>query len=162
MQLGFIGLGKMGGNMVHRIHRDSDHEVVAFDFSDDAVGEAEGHGATGASSLEDVVRKLEAPRAVWVMVPAGDPTEQTVMKLGELLEQGDMVIDGGNSRWSDDKRRAADLFAQGIDYRDLGDSRGVSGLQGGYCLKVGGVRQAVAGPSPVPDVLPPPRHDQQA
>src|SRR2546421_12243143 len=105
MQLGFVGLGKMGGNMVHRIHRDSDHEVVAFDFSDEAVSEAEGHGATGASSLEDVVRKLEAPRAVWGMVPAGDPTEQTGLKLGELLGQGGMGIDGGNSRLSDGKRR---------------------------------------------------------
>ncbi|TMK61699.1 MAG: 6-phosphogluconate dehydrogenase (decarboxylating), partial [Actinobacteria bacterium] len=88
MQLGFVGLGKMGGNMVHRIHRDSDHEVVAFDFSDEAVSEAEGHGATAASSLEDLVGKLDPPRAVWVMVPAGDPTEQTVNELGELLDRG--------------------------------------------------------------------------
>src|SRR5205823_14693357 len=106
MQLGFVGLGKMGANMVHRIHRDSDHQVVAFDFSEEAVTEAEGHGATGAGSLDDVVSKLEAPRTVWVMVPAGDPTEQTVTKLGELLDEGDTVVDGGNTRWTDDKRRA--------------------------------------------------------
>src|SRR3954463_14122958 len=87
MQLGFIGLGKMGGNMVHRIHRDSDHEVVAFDFSEDAVREAEGHGASGAPSVEELVGQLERPRTVWVMVPAGDPTEQTVSTLGDLLDE---------------------------------------------------------------------------
>jgi 6-phosphogluconate dehydrogenase (decarboxylating) len=86
MQLGFVGLGKMGGNMVHRIHRDSDHQVVAFDFDADAVSAAEGHGATGASSLEDLVSKLDAPRMVWLMVPAGDPTQQTVDTLAELLD----------------------------------------------------------------------------
>jgi 6-phosphogluconate dehydrogenase len=84
MQLGFVGLGKMGGNMVHRIHRDSDHKVVCFDFSEEAVKEAESHGASGVGSLEDMVSKLEAPRAVWVMVPAGEPTDETVDKLGEL------------------------------------------------------------------------------
>src|SRR4051795_12391855 len=91
MQLGFVGLGKMGGNMVHRIHRDSDHEVVAFDFSEDAVKEAEGHGAGGAGSLEEVVQQLEAPRTVWIMVPAGDPTQETVDKLGGLLDEGDTI-----------------------------------------------------------------------
>src|SRR5918998_806822 len=109
MQLGFVGLGRMGGNMVHRIHRDSEHECVAFDFSEDAVREAESHGATGASSLEDLVSKLDAPRAVWIMVPAGEPTTETVEKLGELLDSGDTIIDGGNSRWSDDKERAEAL-----------------------------------------------------
>ena len=86
MQLGFVGLGKMGANMVHRIHRDSEHTCVAFDFSAEAVSEAEGHGATGVSSLEELVSKLEAPRSVWIMVPAGDPTQGTVDKLAELLD----------------------------------------------------------------------------
>jgi 6-phosphogluconate dehydrogenase (decarboxylating) len=138
MQLGFIGLGKMGGNMVHRIHRDSDHQCVAFDFNEDAVGEAEGHGATGASSLEDLVSKLDAPRSVWIMVPAGDPTEQTVQQLAALLEQGDTIIDGGNSRWSDDKRRQAELRDKGLHYVDVGVSGGVWGLEVGYCMMVGG------------------------
>ncbi|MBA3306402.1 MAG: 6-phosphogluconate dehydrogenase (decarboxylating), partial [Thermoleophilaceae bacterium] len=109
MQLGFVGLGKMGGNMVQRIHRDSDHEVVAFDFSEEAVTAAEGHGATGAGGLEELVGKLEAPRAVWIMVPAGDPTEETVDKLAGLLDEGDTIIDGGNSKWVDDKIRAERL-----------------------------------------------------
>src|SRR5947199_9601255 len=99
MEIGFVGLGKMGGNMVHRIKRDSEHDVVAFDFSDDAVKKAEDVGATGSDSLEDMVSKLEKPRNVWIMVPAGDPTQQTVETLSGLLEDGDMIIDGGNSRW---------------------------------------------------------------
>src|SRR5215216_7364641 len=122
MQLGFVGLGKMGGNMVHRIHRDSDHRVVAFDFSTDAVAAAEGHGATGASSLSDLVSTLDAPRLVWVMVPAGDPTEQTVAELVGLLERGDTVVDGGNTNWHDDVRRASELDAKGIHYIDVGTS----------------------------------------
>ena len=95
MQIGFVGLGKMGGNMVHRIHRDSEHQVVAFDFSQEAVQAAEGNGATGASSLEDLVSKLDAPRTVWLMVPAGDPTEKTVSALADLFSEGDCVVDGG-------------------------------------------------------------------
>ncbi len=88
MQIGFVGLGRMGGNMVHRIHRDSDHQVVAFDFSAEAVAAAEGHGARGAGSLEELVAQLDAPRAVWIMVPAGDPTQDTVDRLAELLDEG--------------------------------------------------------------------------
>jgi len=156
MQIGFVGLGKMGGNMVHRIHRDSDHQVVAFDFNADAVSAAEGHGATGASSLEDLVSKLDAPRAVWVMVPAGEPTEQTVMALAGLMSQGDLVIDGGNTNWHDDQRRAATLAERGIDYVDVGTSGGVWGLEVGYCMMVGGGEAAVERVAPILDVLAPP------
>jgi 6-phosphogluconate dehydrogenase len=146
----------MGGNMVHRIHRDSEHEVVAFDFNDDAVREAEGNGATGATSLEDLVSKLDAPRTVWIMVPAGDPTEQTVSQLRELLSEGDAVVDGGNTRWTDDKRRAAMLAERGVAYVDVGTSGGVWGLEVGYCMMVGGADEAVERLSPILDVLAPP------
>ena len=160
MQLGFVGLGRMGGNMVHRIHRDSDHECVAFDFSEDAVREAESHGATGVSSLEDLVSKLDAPRSVWIMVPSGEPTTDTVNKLGELLDAGDTIIDGGNSRWSDDKERAATLEPKGIHYVDVGTSGGVWGLQVGYCMMVGGPDEAVERLAPILDVLAPPADDE--
>src|SRR5947207_2754444 len=131
MQIGFVGLGRMGGNMVHRIKRDSDHDVVAFDRSADAVSQAEGHGAGGAGSLSELVSKLEAPRNVWIMVPAGKPTQDTVDELAGLLEKGDMIIDGGNSRWTDDKARAAALEPKGIHYVDVGTSGGVWGHEVG-------------------------------
>src|ERR1700712_4899680 len=108
-QIGFIGLGRMGGNMVARIKRDSDHEVVSFDFDQGAVDKTVGLGASGAKSLADLVKKLEAPRIVWIMVPAGDPTQQTVDKLAKLLEKGDTIVDGGNSKWTDDMARAKEL-----------------------------------------------------
>jgi 6-phosphogluconate dehydrogenase len=156
MQLGFIGLGKMGANMVHRIHRDSEHECVVFDFSREAVGEAEGYGASGASSLEELVSSLDAPRSVWIMVPAGDPTQQTVETLGGLLESGDTIIDGGNSRWTDDKRRQEELGPKGIHYVDVGVSGGVWGLEVGYCMMVGGPDEAVERLTSILDVLAPP------
>jgi 6-phosphogluconate dehydrogenase len=160
MQLGFIGLGKMGGNMVHRIHRDSDHECVVFDFSEDAVKEAEGHGADAAGSLGELVEKLDKPRAVWIMVPSGDPTEKTVQELGELLDEGDTIIDGGNTRWSDDKRRAEALQPKGIHYVDVGTSGGVWGLEVGYCMMVGGPQEAVDRIAPILDVLAPPETEE--
>ena len=136
MQLGFVGLGKMGGNMVHRIHRDSDHKVVAFDFSSDAVAAAEGHGATGASSLEEFASALERPRAAWVMVPAGDITDKTISALAEVLEPGDAIIDGGNTHYVDDIRHANELRKKGIHHVDVGTSGGVWGFERGFCLMV--------------------------
>jgi 6-phosphogluconate dehydrogenase len=156
MQLGFVGLGKMGGNMVHRIHRDSDHQVVATDHHEEAIREAESHGATGASSLEDVASKLDKPRTIWLMIPAGDPTEQTVNQLAGLLEPGDTIVDGGNTNWHDDVRRASALDQQGIHYVDVGTSGGVWGLTVGYCMMVGGHEESVQRLAPILDVLAPP------
>jgi 6-phosphogluconate dehydrogenase len=155
-QIGFVGLGKMGGNMVHRIRRDSDHEVVAFDFDAKAVRRAERDGAVGASTLKELVRGLQAPRMVWLMVPAGDPTQETVDALARLLKRGDMIIDGGNSRWTDDKRRSKELRRSGIEYVDVGTSGGVWGLEVGYCMMVGGPQKAVKRLAPILDVLAPP------
>jgi 6-phosphogluconate dehydrogenase len=156
MQIGFVGLGRMGGNMVHRIRRDSDHEVVAFDFSADAVKAAEEHGASGAGSLQELVGQLSAPRAVWIMVPAGDPTQQTVETLLGMLAEGDMIVDGGNSRWTDSIARHAQCSEHGVAFVDVGTSGGVWGLEVGYCMMVGGDQQAVDRLAPILDVLAPP------
>jgi 6-phosphogluconate dehydrogenase len=156
MQLGFVGLGKMGGNMVHRIHRDSDHRVVAYDHHQENIDAAEGHGASGAASLEDLVAQLDAPRLVWLMIPAGAPTQQTVDQLAGLLEAGDTIVDGGNTNWHDDIRRAAELDAQAIHYIDVGTSGGVWGLDVGYCMMVGGHEESVQRLAPILDVLAPP------
>jgi 6-phosphogluconate dehydrogenase len=137
MELGFIGLGKMGMNMVTRLRRDQ-HRVVVFDRSTDLVKQAEGQGCIGTSSLEDLVGKLSAPRAVWVMVPSGAPTEETVRAVAALLAPGDTIIDGGNTRFHDDVRRAAELKKSGLHYVDAGTSGGIWGLKIGYCLMVGG------------------------
>jgi 6-phosphogluconate dehydrogenase len=159
-QIGFVGLGKMGGNMVHRIRRDSTNEVVAFDFDKDAVKRAVANGASGASSLADLVKKLEAPRIVWIMVPAGDATQQTVEKLAKLLDRDDTIVDGGNSKWTDDKRRAKELKKLGINYVDVGTSGGVWGLEVGYCMMVGGPPKAVKQLAPILDVLAPQTNEQ--
>jgi 6-phosphogluconate dehydrogenase len=155
-QIGFIGLGRMGGNMVARIKRDSDHDVVAYDHHKENVAAAVGKGAVGACSLADLVKKLEAPRLVWIMVPAGDPTQDTVNKLSKLLERGDTIIDGGNSKWTDDMARAKELRKLGINYVDVGTSGGVWGLEVGYCMMVGGPNTAIKRLTPFLDVLAPP------
>jgi 6-phosphogluconate dehydrogenase len=158
-QIGFVGLGRMGGNMVHRILRDSDHQVVGFASDEQSVREAEKNGAAGAGSLRELVRRLEPPRIVWIMIPAGEPTEQTVQKLARLLDRGDLIVDGGNSRWTDDKRRAAELRRHGIEYVDVGVSGGVWGLEVGYCMMVGGPQRGVRRLAPILDVLAPPTND---
>jgi 6-phosphogluconate dehydrogenase len=155
-QIGFVGLGRMGGNMVTRIRRDSDHDVVAFDRDAGTVGRiTDATGAVAAGSLADLVAKLAAPRMVWIMVPAGAPTQGTVDELAGLLEAGDMIIDGGNSKWTDDRIRAEALREHGIDYVDVGTSGGVWGLEVGYCMMVGGPDEAVARLAPILDVLAP-------
>jgi 6-phosphogluconate dehydrogenase len=156
MQIGFVGLGKMGGNMVARIRRDSDHDVVAFDFDAQAVARAEKTGTRGAASLRELVKRLDAPRTIWIMVPAGDPTQQTVDALAKLLDPDDTIVDGGNSKWTDDKLRAAALRKQKIHYVDVGTSGGVWGLEVGYCMMVGGPTRAVRRLAPILDVLAPP------
>jgi 6-phosphogluconate dehydrogenase len=143
MQLGMIGLGRMGANIVRRLMRDG-HDCVVYDVSPDAVSQLVSEGATGASSLDEFVGKLDKPRAAWVMVPAGDITEQTVHELTGRLERGDTVIDGGNSYYRDDIRRAHALSEQGIHYVDVGTSGGVWGLDRGYCLMIGGEDEVVA------------------
>ena len=137
MQLGFVGLGKMGLNMVTRLAGEG-HQIVAYDRSADALGRAEAAGSGGAISLDALVAALTPPRAVWLMVPAGPPTESTVAALGDLLSRDDVVIDGGNTNFHDDVRRAQTLSARGIHYVDAGTSGGVWGLEEGYCLMVGG------------------------
>jgi 6-phosphogluconate dehydrogenase len=159
-QIGFIGLGKMGGNMVHRIKRDSDHDVVAFDFDQRAVSAAGRIGAVGAKNLRDLVKKLEPPRMVWLMVPSGDPTQQTVDALAKLLDRDDTIIDGGNSRWTDDMRRAKELRSKGIHYVDVGTSGGVWGLEVGYCMMVGGPNKSIKRLEPFLDVLAPPTTEE--
>jgi 6-phosphogluconate dehydrogenase len=148
MQLGIVGLGRMGANMARRLMRDG-HEIVAFDVNPDAVKGLAGEGATGADSLADLASKLKAPRAVWVMVPAGDITEKTVHAIADELDSGDAIIDGGNSFYHDDIRRAKAVAEQGIDYIDCGTSGGVFGLDRGYCLMIGGPDKAVARLDPI-------------
>jgi 6-phosphogluconate dehydrogenase len=137
MQLGFIGLGKMGLNMVTRL-ASGGHQVVAYDRDPDTTARATRDGVTGASTIDSLVSSLTPPRAVWVMVPAGEPTEAVVNTLSKQLSAGDIIIDGGNTNFRDDERRAAALGAAGIHYVDAGTSGGIWGLTEGYCLMVGG------------------------
>ena len=142
MEIGFVGLGKMGMNMVTRLQRDA-HRVVVYDRAPDLIKEAEGRGCTGASSLAAMVPKLAAPRVVWIMVPSGGPTEETIQAVAAMLQAGDAIVDGGNTKFHDDLRRAAELKKKGIHYVDVGTSGGIWGLKLGYCLMVGG-EEAVA------------------
>jgi 6-phosphogluconate dehydrogenase len=155
MQLAMIGLGKMGGNMTERLVRGG-HSVVTYDRSTEAVERYAKLGATGASSLGDVVKKLAVPRIVWIMVPAGDPVDQTIGELRPLLSEGDIVIDGGNSNFHDTMRRAHALREQGIQFIDCGTSGGIWGLEKGYCLMIGGDKRAVLRCEPIFQTLAPP------
>jgi 6-phosphogluconate dehydrogenase len=136
MELGVVGLGRMGANIARRLMRDG-HACVVSDLDPTAVGRLRGDGATGAGSLAELVQALQAPRAVWVMVPSGEPTEAAIRDLAEVLEPGDIVIDGGNTFYRDDVRRASELGERGIRYVDCGTSGGVHGLERGFCLTVG-------------------------
>jgi 6-phosphogluconate dehydrogenase len=154
MELGFIGLGKMGMNMVTRLRRDQ-HRIVVYDRSNDLIKQAEGLGCIGSSSLADLVGKLSAPKAVWVMVPSGAPTEETIKAVAALLQPGDTIVDGGNTRFHDDVRRATELKTKGIHYVDAGTSGGIWGLTVGYCLMVGGEEAVVQQLAPVFKTLAP-------
>jgi 6-phosphogluconate dehydrogenase len=148
MRIGFIGLGRMGANMVRRLIRDG-HEIVAYNRTPEKTTEIAGEGAIAAYSIAELVSKLEKPRMVWVMVPAGDATEAQIVELLEHLETGDTIVDGGNTNFHDDVRRQADLATKGIGYVDAGVSGGVWGLQVGYCLMVGGEDATVTPLEPI-------------
>jgi 6-phosphogluconate dehydrogenase len=148
MQLAMIGLGKMGGNMTERLLR-GEHQVVAFDRTAETVQKYAKLGATGVHSLADMIKKLSAPRVVWIMVPAGDPVDQTIAELRPALGEGDIVIDGGNSNFHDTIRRATALAEAGIQFIDCGTSGGIWGLEKGYCLMVGGDKRAVLRCEPI-------------
>ena len=154
MQLGMIGLGRMGGNIVRRLLRDG-HTAVVFDQNPEAVAALVAEGATGAASLEEFVSKLDVPRAAWVMLPAGAITEATVAQLGDLMQPDDVIIDGGNSFYKDDIRRAATLKPKGIHYVDVGTSGGVWGLERGYCMMIGGDKETVDLLDPILETLAP-------
>ena len=154
MQIAVIGLGRMGANISRRLMRGG-HQVVAFDRNLDAVRELEGEGAVAADSLEDVASKLDAPRVFWLMLPAGAATEDTVAALRTIARAGDVIIDGGNTFYKDDIRRARDCRANGIHYVDVGTSGGVWGLERGYCLMIGGEQAIVAMLDPIFDTLAP-------
>jgi 6-phosphogluconate dehydrogenase len=153
MQLGMIGLGRMGANIVRRLMRGG-HDCVAYDVSEDAVRQMEGEGAAGSTSLEDVVAKLSRPRAAWVMVPAAF-TGDTVKKLAGFMEEGDIIIDGGNSYYRDDIERAAELGKRGIHFIDCGTSGGIFGLERGYCLMIGGEEEPIRHLEPLFETIAP-------
>jgi 6-phosphogluconate dehydrogenase len=153
-----VGLGKMGANMTRRLMRGG-HEVVVTDLSADNVKKMAGEGSIASSSLDDFVSKLGKPRIAWLMVPAGAPTEQTVQALAQRMQEGDILIDGGNSYFKDDVRRSAELRKKGIHYVDVGTSGGVWGLERGYCMMIGGPKDVVQQLDPIFKTLAPGRGD---
>jgi 6-phosphogluconate dehydrogenase len=154
MQLGFVGLGRMGGNMVHRLVRGG-HEVVAFNRSPGPVQEAVSHGAIGAASLQDLVEKIKAPRHIWLMLPAGGVTDQYLDQLMDLCQPGDLFVDGANSKWKDTMARADRIKARGFEFVDCGTSGGIWGLQVGYSIMAGGSPDAFARVEPAVKTLAP-------
>ena len=155
MQLGMIGLGRMGANMTQRL-LNGGHEVVVYDRNPAAIDEAVSHGAVGARSLEQMCDMLAAPRVIWIMVPAGAPVEQTIADLRTHLLPGDILIDGGNSNFKESRNRASELSVGSIHYLDAGTSGGVWGLQNGYCLMIGGPKEAFDRVEPIFATLAPP------
>jgi 6-phosphogluconate dehydrogenase len=159
MQLAVVGLGRMGANIARRVMKHGGHRTVVYDKNAEAVAALAGDGSTGAASLEDLVAKLAAPRAVWVMLPSGQITESAIETLGKLLSKGDVIIDGGNTFWQDDIRRGKALAARGIHYLDVGTSGGVWGLERGYCMMIGGDKEVVTRLDPIFKALAPGRGD---
>src|SRR3954452_564838 len=153
MQLGMVGLGRMGANLVRRLMRDG-HDCVVYDVSADVVSQLEAEGATGSGSLEEFVSKLDKPRAAWVMVPAAI-TGDTVNQLADVMDDGDIIIDGGNSYYRDDIDRAKELQAKGVHYVDVGTSGGVFGLERGFCLMIGGEDDVVQHLDPIFNTIAP-------
>ncbi|HKM57674.1 MAG TPA: decarboxylating 6-phosphogluconate dehydrogenase [Chthoniobacterales bacterium] len=158
MQLGIVGLGRMGANMARRLMRNK-HEVFVYDLKPESVTALAKEGAVGAADFVDLAAKLSKPRAIWLMVPAGEPTEQTIEKLRPHLESGDTIIDGGNSFYKDDVRRSTSLKKEGVDYLDAGTSGGVWGIDRGYCLMIGGDEAAVKRLEPIFETLAPGQGD---
>lgn len=158
MELGIIGLGKMGFNMAERL-RLAGHKVVGFDFSAETVDKLTATGSVGVHSLEDLVKNLAAPRAIWLMVPSGDPVDQTIAKLEPLMQKGDTFIDGGNSNYKDSQRRHAEAAAKGFEFVDCGTSGGIWGLREGYSMMIGGDKAAVERLTPIFETLAPAKNE---
>src|SRR3954468_9520655 len=154
MQVGIVGLGRMGGNIGRRLMK-AGHECVVFDANLDASLKLGREGATSLAALQDLVKRLRAPRTVWLMLPAGEVTEKAIAELAGLMAAGDTLIDGGNTFWKDDIRRAATLRQKGIHYLDVGTSGGVWGLERGYCLMIGGEKAVVERLDPIFQALAP-------
>jgi 6-phosphogluconate dehydrogenase len=154
MEIGLIGLGKMGGNMAERL-RQGGHKVVGFDFNKEATAKLTAAGSVGVDSLEDLVKNLQAPRAIWIMVPEGKPVDETITKLKPLMQKGDTFIDGGNSNYKDSIRRHDELKKEGFEFVDVGTSGGVWGLKEGYSMMVGGDEDIVAKLNPIFETLAP-------